>query len=153
MKPSLLLLATLFLLATACRKHNDSTTITPPKDPDVYVAGYEDISSDHSVAKLWKNGTAQLLPSSEKYAFASSVYISGNDVYVAGSESRGSNSSVVKVWKNGVPQSLTDGSKDAFANSVYVSGSDVYVAGSESNGTNQVAKIWKNGVPQSLTDG
>lgn len=91
---------------------------TTSKDLDVYVAGYES-NGTKSVAKIWKNGTAQALTNGLNDAYAHSLYVSGSDVYVAGFEYNGTNG-VAKVWKNGTAQILTDGSKNANAQSVFV---------------------------------
>jgi len=127
--------------------------VTECNTKGVYVAGYEILGSDKSVAKVWKNGVATSLTNGSTRAYAASVYISENDVFVAGYENDGNNYNgndnylVAKVWKNGVAISLTDGSTNGRANSVYVSGDDVYVAGTKAT----IATIWKNGVAISLT--
>lgn len=64
---------------------------------DVYTAGW-DFTGGIDNAKIWKNGVATILSTSNSRA--NSVFISGSDVYVAGFESNGSKF-VAKYWKNG----------------------------------------------------
>ena len=126
---------------------------------DVFVAGGEYKGQDPeqamppAVAKLWKNGEVHDLTDGRYYAWANSVYVSGDDVYVVGHENNASGRSVAKLWKNGKMHNLTNGTRDGWATSVFVSGNDVYVTGYERNAHNyDVAKLWKNGVGQNLTN-
>jgi hypothetical protein len=120
---------------------------------DVYVAGWEDNTSQTSVAKLWKNGVAQSLTDGTFNAEALSVFVSGSNVYVAGYERNANGKRVAKLWINEVAQSLTDGTYDAQAKSVYVSGNDVYVAGgAQIDDGLPHAKVWKNGIEQNIDD-
>lgn len=86
---------------------------------DVYVAGFEDNSSNVYVAKVWKNGTAQDLTNGTNYAIARSVYVSNGDVYVVGREETAT-TYVATLWKNGIPQVLSDGTNNAVAYSVFI---------------------------------
>jgi hypothetical protein len=131
-----------------------SSKVPPPQPPDVYVAGFEDVSSNCFpclyVAKYWKNGTPVTLGAGVYGSDADSIFVSGNDVYVAGREGS-PNGDVAKYWKNGVGVALTAGAQNSVAIglSVFVDGNDVYVAGYDRG----VAMYWKNGVQVALTDG
>lgn len=165
-KNIILPVAALFLLPfmSSCKKSSTSTDDNGNTNPpvttisDVYVAGYEIISTGKNVAKYWKNGTAVSLTNGTRDAVARAIFVDGNDVYVAGYQDKaGSVLNIATYWKNGVAYSLsvtgTGGTFDA-ANSIFISGTDVYAAGLEraANG-NDVAKYWKNGTPINLTDG
>jgi hypothetical protein len=115
---------------------------------DVYVVGHELNADNKSVAKLWKNGTAQNITNGNSHAFAYSVYASGVDVYVAGEEFDAQGASRARLWKNGAAQTLAGNGATAY--SVYVSGNDVYVAGGDASGN---ALLWKNGTAQTLGRG
>jgi hypothetical protein len=122
---------------------------------DVYVGGYERISNNGYLLKIWKNNTLwQTLTDGVHTCSAMSIFVSDNgDVYVSGYESNGS-FNVAKLWKISTTTgttvtALSDGSsRHAYANSVYVSENDVYVAISE-NGAG--GKLWTNGETKTLT--
>ena len=141
---------------------NSGTTSIHVSGSDVYIVGSEDMNINtfsNSIAKLWKNGTAQNLTDKTNFTgWANSVFVSAGNVYVAGND-RGSifsgnfdgfKNSSATLWKNGVVQyHLTNGTNWELASSVFVSGNDVYVAG-EDNGN---AKLWKNRTAQNLGNG
>src|ERR1700744_1780498 len=127
----------------SCRK---SRLQPAPVAPTVYVAGYEQNSSNILVAKVWKNGVATNISDGIHAANAVSMYVNGTDVYTTGWETNG-NFAVATVWKNGVATNLTDGTYDGFPSSVYVNGTDVYVVGYTQNSSSiWTAILWKNGV-------
>lgn len=125
--------------------YNSQFTSVFVDETGVYVSGFESNGSQ-MVAKVWKNGTPQLLSDGSNYAEASSVYVSNSDIYVAGRE--GVDQVKSKLWKNGTQQSLSTNSTNSYSNSVYVSGENVYVAGKDGN----KAAFWKNGKPQAIAD-
>jgi hypothetical protein len=124
---------------------------------DVYVCG--NVQAGHiQDAVVWKNGVVNSLPSIKIiygtvniYAYANSIYVSGDNVYVSGVDS------TATIWHNGIPGYLPGGTFSSQretdeANNVYVSGSDVFAAGSVNGGNyNNVAVIWKNGGTTELT--
>ncbi|MBS1600575.1 MAG: IPT/TIG domain-containing protein [Bacteroidetes bacterium] len=120
----------------------DGTTYCqPPKifvsGTDVYVAG-----TDGSVGKYWKNGTANILNSTNP-AFLSyplSIYVNNNDVYVSGYYTK-----YAKYWKNGTMFDLTasTGSTSEYATGITGVGSDIYICGYDNSKGNG---YWKNGV-------
>lgn len=79
---------------------------------DVYCVGNALYNDNTSVAIIWKNGVAQILPMGVS---ASSVFVFNNDVYVAGD-----GIGFALYWKNGVPTKLTEGSTNASASSIFV---------------------------------
>jgi hypothetical protein len=79
---------------------------------DVYVAGIETSTSNHSVAKVWKNGVATALSDGTRNASASSVVVLGSDVYVGGYDYV-TNYPAAKYWKNGVGILMTNGASSA----------------------------------------
>ena len=81
---------------TAC-KSNSPQPPEPPKEVDIYVAGYDNSGAKY-VAKVWKNGE-------ELYKLANSgiimsIVVYNGDIYAAGFEVEDTNR-VAKVWKNG----------------------------------------------------
>jgi hypothetical protein len=142
---------------------DETFTTTASIPADVYIAGYESISSITTVAKYWKNGVAVVLPCNDSTAYANDIFVSGTDVYVVGSTffTNGLNFQwSVVLWKNGVPTIIAQtvlgqagGSLNA--KSVFVSGNDVYITGhsTNSNGSGGIVKLWKNGIATNLTTG
>jgi hypothetical protein len=117
---------------------------------NVYVAGREGGNRTNlSGARpaLWVNGEPQTLEPLNNdhywYAFARSVFVSGDDVYVVGRDS-----SCATLWVNGEPQELSYGSW-THANSVFVSDGKVYVAGTHE----LCATLWVDGEPHRLSEG
>lgn len=142
----------IMIFAISCNSDDGDEVVTPPVTvKDVYVAGYETISSN-AVAKYWKNGIGTALSDGVNYALATSIFVDGDDIYVSGYEYIGTNS-VAKYWKNGTSFNLTNGSTLAAASSIFVSNGDVYVCGQEQSGDKFIAKYWKNGMPHNLSDG
>jgi hypothetical protein len=150
MKIIILMVVTVVLLITSCKKSDNTPTPTPTKPSVVYVSGNES-NGTKSVAKYWKDGIAIALTNGMQNASANTIFVSGTDVYAGGYESNGTKG-IAKIWKNGVATSLTNGSNEGFVASVFVSGTDVYAVGWENNNAiNDVAKIWKNGVATQLS--
>jgi hypothetical protein len=119
-------------------------------DNNVYLAGFQYIGGNYSIARIWKNGVPTDLTNSNGRASANSIAVYKGDVYVAGYDNNGNGgNTVAKYWKNGVPVSLTNGNREASANSILIVGGDVYIAGND-GGT---AKYWKNGVVTILGTG
>jgi hypothetical protein len=102
---------------------------------DVYVAGCERYDG---VGVLWKNGIAQVFPSSDRIQ-ETSMYVSGNDIYFIGNNT---------VWKNNEIIQRLEGT----ATSVYVVNNEVYVSGYIYKENNRIATVWINGVAHYLTD-
>jgi hypothetical protein len=119
---------------------------------DVYVAvnegGYfNSLSSNLTLAKVWKNGIATNLTSDSTNTIANSIFVSGIDVYVAGAQMNTAGIYVAKVWKNGIATSLSDGIVNTYATSVAIKGTDVYVLTNQydNNGNSFNTKVFKNG--------
>ncbi len=75
---------------------------------DVYVAGYESVSSRYQ-PRLWKNGEYQTLANTyNQGGQAFGLFIDGTDVYVAGQlrHTQGAGNQVAVIWKNGVMKQL-----------------------------------------------
>src|SRR5579862_3184406 len=113
---SFLLIA--FLAITACKK---SSTPTPPKNIDVYVAGnIYPVSGIYpgSIAAYWKNGLITKLTDSSSNADAEAIVVSNGDVYVAGYTTALSGNERATYWKNGKEIHLSDGTTFAVASSI-----------------------------------
>jgi len=124
-----------FVLLTfsfSCSKEETQPEI--PKITTVYVAGVH-----NGKAVVWKDARMTLLPSSNDYARANSVYVVNDDMYVAGTDGGYKNENAV-FWKNGVKTTL--GTKRSFANAIAVVHNTIYVVGQE----NYKATLWVNGI-------
>ncbi len=140
------------------------------KDADVYVTGYEEVSSTvvsnnlHAI-RYWKNGKSidltveKHLSDNNDFSEGHSIFVDGKNVYIAGTQS-----GIATYWKNGLPVKLVKGENlhqtgkiiepvSSTATSIVVSGSDIYVAGTQDTLSlqNSEAKYWKNGKEQTLT--
>ena len=118
---------------------------------DVYVTGYSlDLTTYHSVAEFWKNGTLFKLTADTSDAAAIAIAISGGDVYIAGID-RG----VFKLWVNGVLRDIPNSTIPGTIRSLYVLGNDVYVTGNDYDpvSSKNTAAYWKNGAEVKLTNG
>jgi hypothetical protein len=80
-----------------------------------------------------------------EYAFASSIFVSGNDVYAGGYDQFYK----AAYWKNGSATQLADTNMISNANCLYIYGTDIYVAG----WLGDSAVYWKNGQTYYLPDG
>jgi len=83
---------------------------------DVYIVGRINDSMGYSMAQIWKNGIATILPEGTS---ATGIAVVGNDIYVSGTGLNGV-TSVAKYWKNGVPVNLSNGEHNVFATSIFV---------------------------------
>lgn len=163
-----LIIAGLFLFATACKKDR---AITPGSknalttaNIDVYVAGYVQATNNNFVASYWKNGVlVKLGDSVNTFSVANAIAVSGADVYVVGTawptNPNSTSYSNAVVWKNGVAIMLSPDSTGSEANGIAIQGSDVYIVGyihdlvsQTGNGSQYNTKpiYWKNGVPATL---
>ncbi|RYY56901.1 MAG: hypothetical protein EOO09_04870 [Chitinophagaceae bacterium] len=102
---------------------------------DVYVTGYEltGTGSDR-VARLWKNGVGQTLPSGTGYASGEQVYVANNKVYVLGFDDF---SYRTALWVDGVKQAVplpahpyNGGNQNV---GLAVDGTDIYTCGATRN--------------------
>lgn len=115
----------------------------------VYVVGGSLVGA-RSVAAIWKDGVRTILPSDDKYANATSVFVSEGHVYVSGyyQEVVGS---VPVLWVDGVRTDLSSvAGQNASAVSVYVHSGHVYVAGYYNDGESDIAVVWRDGVRTDL---
>ena len=88
--------------------------------PDVYICGWQTVSSTLMRAKLWKNGVASNLTDGAHDATAYCIKVFGSAVYVGGYEANSSGIEIAKYWKNGVATSLTSGANDAEVYSIFI---------------------------------
>jgi hypothetical protein len=128
----------IIVLIISCAKTSQNTNQDIGRT--VYVAG-----DNGTNPVLWKNGTADILASSE--GSARQVVLSGNDVYVAGISEENTNHVPAAAfgqyvyWKNGVPNNIGAPQFIGSPGSIAVAGNNVYYSGSA---------FWKNGVPVTL---
>jgi hypothetical protein len=121
-------------------------------DSDVYVAGYDVVSSGRSRAIYYKNGKINVLTDDSQEAKTCSIYASASNVIVAGYIFNGSYK-VITLWIDDTPIALSGGTTYANVFSMAIYGSDIYVLGNEYNGSKYVIKYWKyNGQVTSLSD-
>jgi hypothetical protein len=133
---------------------------TPEKKYDVYVTGYEDMTTKK--VGYWKNGELKIPeqtdPEYMSYSDMISIAVSGNDVYATGAVVNPmDNGWSARYWKNGEEFFLAKDLYNTIAYGITLSqpvmgGVDVYIAGMALDDyfTGPYARYWKNGVVYQL---
>ena len=127
---------------------------------DVYVIGYNTISEDNIVARLWKNGEEIGLDLTGNVSYAYDVAIEKGVVYVVGSQFREETGAGkmhdAMLWTDTIetagktsmslpfPDRLTT-NKHAQARTICINNGVVYVGGSAGYDSEGKPYIWKNG--------
>ncbi|MGF2414234.1 MAG: carboxypeptidase-like regulatory domain-containing protein, partial [Ferruginibacter sp.] len=123
---------------------------------DVYICGIERNSNNpgSTVAKVWKNGVATILPKDTfDYVEATNIKVVNGDVYVCGQGFTGFNSRAL-YWKNGIINILANaGSTYSYTSGIFVNNGDIYITGTESTNGNNInpGVYWKNSVKTLVT--
>lgn len=83
--------------------HSQANTIYVSDIGDIYVLGWEELSTGNALGKYWKNGIPVSLTSNAVSSFANAICITKGDVYVAGSKknTNGVGIPMAAYWKNG----------------------------------------------------
>ncbi len=121
---------------------------------DVYVTGYNTISEDNIVARLWKNGEEIGLDLTGNVSYAYDVAIEKGVVYVVGSQFREETGAGkmhdAMLWAGNTSMSLPFPdrltiNKHAQARTICINNGVVYVGGSAGYDGEGKPYIWKNG--------
>lgn len=125
---------------------------------DIYVTGYENVSTGKKEARLWKNGKKQeLLEASADSTYAYDVAVANGNVYVVGKQFREFGSYLcydAVIWANGQKETLPipAGIETSQTRTICINNGSIYIGGSVDNESNERPYVWEFGENDSPVD-